>query len=105
MLQTETTSLSDIDIIEKVLAGEKPFYELIMRRYNQRLYRIGISILKNETDVEDAMQETYIKAYQHLANFERRSSFATWLTRIMINECLQKQKLQSRFENLESSNL
>jgi RNA polymerase sigma factor (sigma-70 family) len=104
MLQTEITSLNDVEIIEKVLAGEKSLYELLMRKYNQRLFRIGLSILKNETDVEDAMQETYIKAYQHLAGFERKSSLATWLTRIMINECLQKKKLQNRFQNFDASN-
>ena len=102
MLKIET-SLNDIEVVERVLAGEKSLYELIMRRYNQRLFRIGIAILKNEADVEDAMQDTYIKAFQHLAGFEKRSSFATWLTRIMINECLQKQKLQNRFTNLTAS--
>jgi RNA polymerase sigma factor (sigma-70 family) len=95
-------SITDNEIIEKVLAGEKSLYELIMRRYNQRLYRVGFSILKNETDVEDAMQESYIKAYQHLRDFEKKSSFGTWLTRIMINECLQKQKRRSVSKTIDA---
>jgi RNA polymerase sigma-70 factor (ECF subfamily) len=73
-----------------------------VRRYNQRLYRIGFSILKNEADVEDAMQEAYVKAYQHLQSFKQKSSFATWLTRIMINGCLQKQKKYSRYKTVDA---
>lgn len=64
-------SVNDNDIIARVLAGENSMYELLMRRHNRCLFRIGLSILKNEADVEDAMQETYIKAYQHLKHFQK----------------------------------
>jgi RNA polymerase sigma factor (sigma-70 family) len=63
-----------------------------MRCYNQRLYRIGMSILNNEQEAEDAMQTAYINAYEHLSSFEERSSLGTWLTRIMLNECLAQKK-------------
>jgi RNA polymerase sigma factor (sigma-70 family) len=93
-------SVDDEEIISSVLNGNKDDYEFIMRRYNERLYRIGISILKDENDVEDIMQETYIKAYKHLKNFRQQSKFSTWLTRIMVNESLAKLKYKKRFEQL-----
>lgn len=93
-------SMNDEEVIRSVLQGNKDDYEIIMRRYNERLYRIGISILKDENDVEDIMQETYIKAYKHLQSFKRESKFSTWLTRIMVNESLAKLKYRKQFEQL-----
>lgn len=86
----------DTDIVTAVLAGHTAEYEQLMRRYNQRLFRIGISILHNESEVQEAMQETYIRAYEQLSTFEGRSSFGTWLTRIMINECLGRKSRRQR---------
>jgi len=91
---------TEIELIERILAGDKGLYELLIRKYNQRLYRTGMSILKNETEAEDAMQTSYVKAYEHLSDFANRSSFGTWLTRIMINECLQQKKNKSRFQTV-----
>src|SRR5674476_788250 len=85
-------SMKDELIIKSILNGNKNDYELLMRRYNERLYRMGISIIKNEEETEDAMQETYIKAYQQLDKFKGQSQFSTWLSRIMINESLAKIK-------------
>ncbi|HEY2649310.1 MAG TPA: sigma factor [Puia sp.] len=78
---------SEPDLIEGILAGEAGLYEYFIRKYNQRLFRTGMSILNNDNEVEDAMQSSYIKAYEHLRDFKNRSSFGTWATRIMINEC------------------
>ncbi|HEU4551301.1 MAG TPA: sigma-70 family RNA polymerase sigma factor [Chitinophaga sp.] len=92
----------DEELIARILKGEKRLFELIIRKYNQRLYRIGMSILDNEAEAEDAMQTAYIKAYEHLSGFEQRSSFATWLTRIMLNQCYeQKRKNRHVFTNIE----
>jgi len=91
----------DLDLVKRILAGEKKLFELLIRKYNQRLYRIGMSILDNEAETEDAMQTAYINAYQHLAGFEQRSSFGTWLTRIMLNQCYeQKRKARYVFTDL-----
>lgn len=84
--------LSDEEIIEEILKGGKRQYEILIRKYNQRLYRIGMSILANEAETEDAMQTAYINAYEHLADFEHRASFGTWLTRIMLNQCLEQKR-------------
>ena len=80
--------ISDEEIITRILQGEKDLYALIVRRYNQRLYRIGISIINDEREVEDIMQVTYINAYENLGKFAFKASFSTWLTRILINESL-----------------
>jgi len=87
-----TDTLSDNEIITRVLKGEKNLYALIMSRYNQRLYRVGMSITKDAGEVEDVMQVAYIKAYENLGKFEFKSSFSTWLTRILINESLLRLK-------------
>lgn len=86
--------IPDTELIHRILEGEKRLFEIIIRRYNQRLYRVGMSVLNNEAEAEDAMQNTYIKAYEHLAQFEHRSAFITWLTRIMLNQCHEQRRKQ-----------
>ncbi len=86
------TVMSDNDIVLRVLGGEKNLYALLVTRYNQRLYRIAMSILSNDAEAEDVMQVSYINAYENLAKFEFRSGFSTWLTRILINESLLRVK-------------
>ena len=68
------------------MAGETALFELLMRRYNQRIHRAIRAIVGDKTEAEDAMQQAYINAYLHLRQFAERASFATWLTRIAINE-------------------
>ena len=75
------------ELVERIAKGEKDLFEIIIRRYNQRLYRIGMSILNDDQEAEDAMQTAYISAYENLSKFEGRSTFGTWLTRIMLNQC------------------
>jgi RNA polymerase sigma-70 factor (ECF subfamily) len=90
--------LPDELIIEKILLGEKRLFETIIRRYNQRLYRVGMAVLGNDAEVEDAMQTAYINAFEHLSQFEKRSSFATWLTRIMLNQCYEQKRRTQLFK-------
>ena len=90
-------SLTDEEIVARVLNGEKYLYESLMRKFNSRLYRIGMSIINDDSEVEDVMQTAYLNAYLHLANFQKKSGFGTWLTRIFINESLLcVKKKQSR---------
>jgi len=93
---TDTNTLTDEDLVSRILNGEKQLYEALIRKYNTRLYRISISILNDETEAEDVMQTAYINAYRNLASFQNRSSFATWLTRILINESILHQKKRKR---------
>jgi RNA polymerase sigma-70 factor (ECF subfamily) len=91
----------DAEIIEKILEGNKDQYALLMRKYNQRLYRICKGYLKDEAEIEDVMQDAYINAFQHLQGFEKRSQFSTWITRIAINECLQRLKQINRLQRFD----
>ncbi len=93
--------LDDETVIRRVKKGEIGLFEIVMRRYNQRLYRIIRSILGTDADVEDVLQEAYIKAYGHLDQFEGRSSFATWLTKIAIYEAMSRARRGRRFQPLE----
>ncbi len=88
--------LADKELITRILLGEKELYAIIVRRYNQRIYRVGISIINDEAEMEDIMQVTYIKAYENLAKFAFAASFSTWLTRILINECLLRKKMRKK---------
>lgn len=94
--EKDTYRLSDEEIVSKVLAGEQRLYAHIMRRHNARLYRVCMSITGNDADAEDIMQVAYIKAYQNLHTFRKEAGFATWLTRILINECLYQMKKNKR---------
>jgi RNA polymerase sigma-70 factor (ECF subfamily) len=97
-------SLTDEEIIKKVLLGEKHLYEVIMRKYNRRLYRIGMSIINDSLEVEDIMQTTYVRAYEHIGDFRFKSGFSTWLTRIMINESIQCKHRKERMQKLNRNN-
>lgn len=83
------TKLPDSKVVERVLEGEKELFEILLRRYNQRLFRVIRSYINSEDDVRDIMQDAYVKAYLKLQQFNNQSSFSTWLIRIAINEALQ----------------
>jgi RNA polymerase sigma-70 factor (ECF subfamily) len=80
--------LTDLEVVQRVKAGEGALFELLMRRYNQRLYRVARSIVKDDAEAEDVMQQAYVNAYTHLAQFAERAKFSTWLTRIAVHEAL-----------------
>jgi RNA polymerase sigma factor (sigma-70 family) len=87
-----TAKTSDEDIIELVKAGKAYLYEKLMRRYNQRLYRIAKGMNITDADCDDLIQQTYINAYEKLGQFKGESKFSTWLTRILINQCLMHKR-------------
>jgi len=93
-------ALSDEEVVRRVLEGETALFELIMRRYNQRLYRMARAILRDDAEAEDVTQDAYVRAYQHLGQFAGRSQFATWLTRIAIHEALARSKRRRRTEQM-----
>ena len=87
---------TDDEIIARIIAGDKRLYAHLIKKYNARLYRVAIAIVNDDTEVEDIMQAAYLKAYEHLGQFAFRSAFSTWLTRILVNECLLRMKLKKR---------
>jgi RNA polymerase sigma-70 factor (ECF subfamily) len=78
----------DAELVRRALARDDSAFRTIMQRNNQRLYRIARSILRNSTEAEDAVQEAYVCAFNHLASYRGESSLATWLSRITMNEAL-----------------
>ena len=91
--------LPDADIVRRVRAGDSALFEVLMRRHNQRVYRVARAVLKDETDVEDVMQQAYINAFTHLGQFEERSQFSTWLTRIVLHEAFSRRRSAQRSES------
>jgi RNA polymerase sigma-70 factor (ECF subfamily) len=101
-LQSRLLELRDEDVVSRVLAGETALFEVIMRRYNQRLYRIARIILQNDGEAEDVMQDAYVRAYEHLSQFAGKAAFSTWLTRIALHEALARKKRRARTEELDA---
>lgn len=98
-METRFEQYSDLEIIQKINDGEAKLFEILIRRYNSFLYKIGRTYRYNHQDTEDLMQDAYINAFFNLKKFENRSSFKTWFTRIMLNLCYQKkQKLSFKNE-------
>jgi RNA polymerase sigma-70 factor, ECF subfamily len=93
---------SDHELIARVRDGEGAAFEKLMRRYNQRIFRAARSILRDEAEAEDVVQETFVRAFHHLEDFEERSSVGTWLTRIAVNEALSRLRRSQRFDVLDS---
>jgi RNA polymerase sigma-70 factor, ECF subfamily len=95
--------LSDEEVVARVLDGHAALFEVLMRRHNERLYRAARAILRNDTEVEDVMQQAYVNAYCHLRQFDGRSQFATWLTRIAIHEALARARRRGRYREIAAA--
>jgi len=83
---------TDLEIVQKIVAGEAELFEIIIRRNNPSLYKVGRSYNYNHEDTQDLMQDTYIDAFTSLSKFENRSTFKTWIIKIMLNNCYKKQQ-------------
>ena len=99
--RAKAESWSDAEIVERVKSGETALYEILMRRYNQRLYRVALAILRNDAEAEDVMQDAYVRAYRHLDQFAARAPFSAWLTRIAVNEALARRRSRARNEEFD----
>jgi RNA polymerase sigma-70 factor, ECF subfamily len=80
----------DLLLVERVLAGDRRAFEPLVRRHERRVFRVTLAVLGNIEDAEEVMQDTFVKAFRHLDQFRREARFTTWLTRIAINEAIQK---------------
>jgi len=100
-----THKISESDIIKRILLGEKELYEILLRRNNQKLYRVIRSYIKDNAEIEDIMQNTYLKAYEKLYQFKHTSAFATWLIRIGINEALARLREKAKVYKLNNQSI
>jgi len=94
---------TDEEVVERVKGGDTALYEILMRRYNQRLYRVTVGILRDGAEAEDVMQDAYVRAYEHLEQFEGRAPFASWLTRIAVHEALARIRQRGHYEPLDET--
>ena len=92
--------LSDVELAKLVVQRDPHAVRVITRRNNQRLYRAAWSVLRNRPEAEEAVQDAYLKAFTAMADFAGASSLSTWLTRIVINEALEKRRMADRRERL-----
>jgi RNA polymerase sigma-70 factor (ECF subfamily) len=83
-------SLSEEDIINRIVSGEKALFEVLIRRYNEPLYKIARSYGYSHDESMDLLQESHISAYEGLSGFEGRSSYKTWIAKIMVRKCLYR---------------
>lgn len=98
-------ALADEQVVERVRAGETALFEVLMRRHNQRLFRVARAVLRDAAEAEDAVQQAYLSAYTHLDQFAGQARFSTWLTRITLNEALARRGRRARLAevNLEEA--
>ncbi|HEY6908268.1 MAG TPA: RNA polymerase sigma factor [Myxococcales bacterium] len=94
--------LSDEQIVERVRAGEQHLFEILMRRHNPQVYRAARSIVHDDGEAEDVMQDAYVRAYEHLGEFEGRSRFSTWVTRIAVHEALARARRSKRYDTFDA---
>ncbi|CAM2155376.1 ECF RNA polymerase sigma factor SigM [Pararobbsia alpina] len=91
---------ADAEIVRRIIAGDLATFELLMRRHNRRLYRLARATLRNDADAEDALQEAYLKAFRALAQFRGDAALATWLSRLVLNECFGRMRRAARRQNV-----
>jgi RNA polymerase sigma-70 factor (ECF subfamily) len=100
---TAAGEMSDEEVVQRVRAGETGLFEVIMRRYNQRLYRVTRSILGNDSEAEDVTQDAYVRSYTHLEQFDGRARFSTWLTKIAVHEALARLRKRRKLVEIDAA--
>jgi RNA polymerase sigma-70 factor, ECF subfamily len=92
--QIAPVGTADAELVRRARGRDEAAIRLILQSNNRRLYRIARGILRNDSEAEDVVQETYVRAFTHLENFRGDSSLATWLARIAMNEALGRLRRQ-----------
>lgn len=99
-LQSAVEAEDDAAVVRRVLTGDPMAFGVLMRRFNRRLYRLARAIVGNDAEAEDALQEAYLHAYRCLRQFRGDSSLATWLSRLVVNECLGRLRRSARRQSV-----
>src|SRR5215469_216313 len=90
----------ELTLARRVASGDRAAFELIMRRYNRRLYRLARAYLRDDSEAKDALQEAYLSAYRAIGNFRGDATLSTWLSRLVLNECGVRQRRSARRRNI-----
>src|SRR4051812_20515229 len=100
-VQASSLTPSDAELATRARRGDGSAFELIMRRHNRRLFRLARSLLSDDAEAEDVLQETYVRAYAKLGELADRQALAAWLARITVNEALGRRRAGARVVSLE----
>jgi RNA polymerase sigma-70 factor (ECF subfamily) len=92
---------TDEEIVAQTLAGDTNAFEVVVRRHGKRLFAVAVSVLRDEAEAEDVVQDTYVSAFEHLHQFAGRARFSTWLARIALYKALAKLSSRNRTQSLE----
>lgn len=98
MVRQDFAGMDEVGLVHHARAGEREAFRVIMQRANQRLFRVARGVVQDDSEAEDIVQETYVRAFTNLASFRGEASIFTWLTRIAINEA--NGRLRKRRENV-----
>lgn len=98
-----SSAMTDAELVRGIRNGQGACFEIVMRRYNQRLFRAARAIVRDDDEAEDVLQQAYVNAYLHLDQFEQRAQFSTWLTRIVIYEALGRARKAGRMQQLDDA--
>jgi RNA polymerase sigma-70 factor (ECF subfamily) len=93
-------SEDDLSLARRVASGDRAEFELLMRRYNRRLYRLARASLRDDAEAKDALQDAYLHAYRSLGQFRGESALSTWLSRLVLNACAARRRRSTRRENI-----
>jgi RNA polymerase sigma-70 factor (ECF subfamily) len=92
----EEALADDGDLAARVASGDTAAFEALMRQHNRRLYRLARAVLGDDAEAEDALQDAYLSAFSSIGRFRRESTLATWLSQLVLNECLDRLRRQGR---------
>jgi len=95
-IRKDARGLADAEMLARIAAGDMAAFEMLMRRYNRPLYRTARSIVRNDADAEDVLQEAYLLIFRNLGKFRGEASLSTWLTRIVVNEAIARSRKNGR---------
>ena len=87
-------------LVQRIASGDRAAFELLMRRHNRRLFRLARATLRDDAEAEDALQEAYLSAYRAIGDFRGEAALATWLSRLVLNECLGRLRRHARREKV-----
>lgn len=90
----------DRALVLRIAGGDRGAFELLMRRHNRRLYRLARATLRDDAEAEDALQEAYLSAYRSIGRFRGEAALPTWLSRLVLNECMNRLRRQARRNNV-----
>jgi RNA polymerase sigma-70 factor (ECF subfamily) len=93
----------DEDLVARARGGDRAAFELLMRRHNRRVYRAVRSVLRDDSETEDVMQQAYVQAFTHLDQFEGAARWSTWVCRIAFNEALGRIRQRGRFVSIDAA--